>query len=157
MSAEHLQYLIAALAMLVLVQTLRLWWRRRRPGWGLRRRARRAATGERRAIELLERAGYAIEQEQPPLSWTVFVDGRPLEVALRADFLVRRAGRRWVAEVKTGQAAPSLTTAATRQQLLEYRVAYGDLVAGVLLVDAEGDRVHEVQFGELDAGPAGAR
>ncbi len=49
-----------------------------------------------------------------------------------------------VAEVKTGERAPSLTTAATRRQLLEYAVAYG--ADGVLLVDPEAGAIREVDF-----------
>jgi hypothetical protein len=62
---------------------------------------------------------------------------------------VTRGGRRFVAEVKTGAQAPSLATAATRRQLLEYRQVFA--VDGVLLVDVEAGRVAEVLF----AGAAG--
>ena len=79
-------------------------------------------------------------------------DGRTL---LRADLLVTRNGRRYVAEVKTGRTAPRLDCAATRRQLLEYRIAFG--VDGVLLVDAESDCVIVVELGSLDAAADEAR
>ncbi len=63
-----------------------------------------------------------------------------------------------MAEVKTGAAAPQLSTAATRRQLLEYRVAFD--VDGVLLVDAEAGRVQRVVFpgvASLEAPFAGSR
>jgi len=90
-----------------------------------------------------------------PGQWTVHADGEPMEVSLRADLLVTRNGRRYVAEVKTGRAAPRLDCAATRRQLLEYRIAFG--VDGVLLVDAESDRVIVVELGSLDAAADEAR
>ena len=51
---------------------------------------------------------------------------------------------RLVAEVKTGEAAPSLATAATRRQLLEYHVAFA--VDGVLLVCPERGAIHRIEF-----------
>ena len=73
---------------------------------------------------------------------------------MRADFVVVRRGRRYVAEVKTGQAAPDIAAPATRRQLLEYRCAFG--VDGVLLVDAEAGRVHAVDFALPPAAAAAA-
>jgi hypothetical protein len=77
-------------------------------------------------------------------SYDLLVDGRRLSIALRADYVVERRGRWFVAEVKSGETAPSLETPATRRQLLEYRIAFA--VDGVLLVDAERDTVHEVIY-----------
>ncbi|MCZ7678051.1 MAG: hypothetical protein M5U28_04430 [Sandaracinaceae bacterium] len=70
---------------------------------------------------------------------------------MRADLLVERGGLAWIAEVKTGAEAPSITTRATRRQLLEYAHAFD--VAGVLLVDPERGRVHRVTL----PGPRRAR
>jgi hypothetical protein len=58
-----------------------------------------------------------------------------------------------VAEVKTGRWAPRLETAATRRQLLEYRFAFD--VDGVLLVDADADRVSSIEFGGATAARRG--
>src|SRR5262249_39961800 len=104
----------------------------------------RAAAGEERAEKLLRKAGYRVEARQATRRWAVLVDGAPHEVTLRADFVVARGRRRFVAEVKTGDDAPEIAAPATRRQLLEYRCAFG--VDGVLLVDAEERRVHAVDF-----------
>lgn len=141
--------------MAALVQTARLTWGQLTRTWKARSRARRATAGEVRAETLVMRAGYEVLARQVPGRWTVHADGEPMEVALRADLLVSRAGRRYVAEVKTGRVAPRLDCAATRRQLLEYRVAFG--VDGVLLVDAESDRVVVVELGSLDAAVDEAR
>jgi hypothetical protein len=66
--------------------------------------------------------------------------------------VVAGGGLRYVAEVKTGAFAPRLETAATRRQLLEYRIAFD--VDGVLLVDADAERVRLVEF-PLPSGPRG--
>ncbi len=75
------------------------------------------------------------------------VDGRPVEAGLRADLLVERRGRVFVAEVKTGPAARP-TAPDTRRQLLEYRIAFD--CDGVLLVDMDAERVLRVDFDLLE-------
>lgn len=100
--------------------------------------------GEARAEKLLRRRGYAIAGRQVEARMTFLVDGSRCAADLRADLLVRRKGRRYVAEVKTGREAPHLRNHATRRQLLEYFVAFD--VDGILLVDAEQDVIHEVVF-----------
>ena len=132
--------LIVALAVHLMLRALGRSLRR----WQARRRQARAVRGERHAERLLERLGYAVCERQAATSWAVTCDGEVHEVALRADLLVERDGKRYVAEVKTGRVAPRLATAATRRQLLEYRVAYD--VDGILLVDAEDGRVMHVDF-----------
>lgn len=119
---------------------LRLWGRRVR-----RWRARRALVGERDAERLLAGLGFAIVERQPRRWWTIGVGGEPTQVELRADLLVRKWGRRYVAEVKTGELVARIEHAATRRQLLEYSVAYE--VDGVLLVDMERGEVVGVDFG----------
>jgi hypothetical protein len=107
-------------------------------------RARRASAGESAAAQLLEAHGYAIEDTQVRLAWTFHCDGEPVTVELRCDAIVAKDGRRFVAEVKTGERAPALDTAATRRQLLEYVIAYD--ADGVLLVEPEAGVVREVSF-----------
>ncbi|MEZ4400155.1 MAG: hypothetical protein R3B06_09060 [Kofleriaceae bacterium] len=121
---------------------------RRRAARQRSRRARTvgatAAAGERDGAALLEAAGFAITGRQVRHTIVVAVDGERYDAGLRCDYLVERAGEAWVAEIKTGDDAPSLTNPATRRQLLEYQVAYA--VVGVVLVDATAGAVHEVRF-----------
>jgi len=136
--------LAAAGGGVAVVQTARLWWRAASVRWRLAEQSARATAGEALAEKLLTKAGYRIEARQATRRWDVLVDGAPHEVTLRADFVVARRGRRYVAEVKTGREAPRIESPPTRRQLLEYRVAFD--VDGVLLVDADGGSVHEVVF-----------
>ncbi|WP_428265795.1 hypothetical protein [Haliangium sp.] len=155
MDDPRLAYVLAAV--LAATVALELGLRALARGWRrllARRRQRRAVRGERRAERLLERQGYRVRERQAEISWTLDCDGEPYEVPLRADLVVERRGRRYVAEVKTGRVAPRLSTASTRRQLLEYRIAYD--VDGVLLVDVEAGRVIEVTF-PLPAKRAGPR
>jgi hypothetical protein len=130
----------AALLFLAVARALARWAGRRTA----RRRGARAVRGEREAEGLLHQLGYEVLERQAALAWSIECDGEAHPVQLRADLLVERAGRRYVAEVKTGTTAPLLTNAATRRQLLEYCVAYQ--VDSVLLVDIEASEVREVRF-----------
>ena len=109
------------------------------------RRMARAQLGEAAAERMLERHGFRICDTQVHLPWSIRRGDRTVDVDLRADALVERDGRRLVAEVKTGAEAPDLAHAATRRQLLEYRIAYD--VDGILLVDVEAGQIDEVDFG----------
>jgi hypothetical protein len=82
-------------------------------------------------------------------------DGAPHAVELRADYLVARDGREYIAEVKTGEAADSLSNSATRRQLLEYQLAFA--VDGILLVCPERGRIHAIEFPGLPASDASPR
>ena len=135
---------LAGFVALLALQTVRVWWLARRPRVLARRRARRGLEGERDAEPLLHRAGYRILERQPTGSWRIDVDGEALDLRLRADFLVWRRGRRFVADAKTGERAPRITHGPTRRQLLEYRLAFD--VEGVLLVDPERGTVQEIVF-----------
>jgi hypothetical protein len=129
-----------ALVALVLGRLMRRW----RGSWRARRRAARAGAGEDAAAVLLRRAGFRIVAVQARTWWTPLIDGEPHATELRADYLVEARGELLVAEVKTGDAAPKLSTAATRRQLLEYHVAFA--ADGVLLVCPELGSIHRIEF-----------
>jgi len=132
--------LVAAVIALWLASVLRRW----RGSWRARRRAVRAGAGEDRAAGMLEAAGFRIVARQARTVWKPLVDGEPFETELRADYLVEARGELLVAEVKTGREAPSLATAATRRQLLEYHVAFR--ADAVLLVCPEAQTIHRIDF-----------
>ncbi len=132
--------LAGALIALVVLRALQRWAGSRRA----HRRAARAMAGEDGAAGMLERAGFTIIARQAQTSWSPLLDGEPCETCVRADYLVEQDGERLVAEVKTGAEAPELSTAATRRQLLEYRVAFA--VEGVLLVCPERGTIQRVEF-----------
>lgn len=137
--------LVAALCALVVSRWMREW----QASWRARRRAARAGVGENAAVELLESAGFAVVERQARVVWAPLVDGEPQHLELRADYLVEAGDELLVAEVKTGDEAPNIDTAATRRQLLEYHVAFG--VDGVLLVSPERGTVQRVVFPTLAA------
>lgn len=137
-------FVVAVLCAALVLSWLVARIRRALAGLRARRRGRRAVRGEAEAERLLARAGFLVRERQVALVFPIRCDGREMPIALRADILAERDGRRYVVEVKTGDAAPRLDTAATRRQLLEYLVAYR--AHGALLVDADRGAVHEVEF-----------
>lgn len=144
MSTISVEQLVVAVVIAVLLLAAALALHRSYVRWRLRRRWSHARNVERQGARLLEELGYLVLGRQVETSYTVLVDGEPSQVSLRADYLVARDGRHFVAEVKSGLVAPRLDTASTRRQLLEYLVAFQ--ADGVLLVDGERREVHEVTF-----------
>ncbi len=116
-----------------------------------RYRTNKGLRAERNAERWLERLGYRVLGRQVARAFDLSVDGTPMSFPLRADYVVEAQGKRYVAEVKSGVLGSTLTHAATRRQLLEYRVAYD--VDGVLFVDAKHGRVQEVTFSTPPSAP----
>lgn len=142
----HEPLLVAALGLLVVLCGSLAY----RTGRGKRNAARARRLGKRgeiRAKKLLLANGYRILETQTTKALTFLVDGQKVTTHLRADFLLERRGRRYVADAKAGEKAPSPTNAATRRQLLEYATAYD--VDGVLLIDASGGNILNVEFPAL--------
>ncbi|MFP6686139.1 MAG: PD-(D/E)XK nuclease family protein [Polyangiaceae bacterium] len=143
-SEPTLWFVVLFLAGLLVVVLLHGWWAKVRRRWKIHRRIRHAQAGEREAEILLRDHGYTIEAIQPAAQYTLYCDDETFEVKLRADLLVVRGGERFVVDVKTGEQAPRLSTAATRRQLLEYGVAYD--VDGILLVDIDNNLIRRIRF-----------
>ena len=120
------------------------FWASRRTSRASSRRNQQAAIGEAAAEKLLKKAGYRIIERQVLGRWWMWVDGEEIAVEVRADLLVQRRRRTYIAEVKTGRLAPDPLFPATRRQLLEYRMVFD--TDGVLLVDAEGGEIHRIDF-----------
>lgn len=136
----------AALGLLV-VLSASLAYRSGRSKRNAARARRLGKRGETRAKKLLLAEGYRILETQTTKALTFLVDGKKVTTHLRADFLLERRGRRYVADAKAGGKATSPTNAATRRQLLEYATAYD--VDGVLLIDASEGNILSVEFPAL--------
>ena len=137
------EWLVAVAAIAVAV-AFWLWVTRLAKRRAMQRRFAHGAEGEKAARALLVRRGFTIDGAQVAGGYVLAVDGARVTIALRVDYLVSKAGVRFVAEVKTGDAAPRIETAATRRQLLEYQHAFD--VDGILLVDADARRIQRVDF-----------
>lgn len=119
-------------------------WTRWRAAAHGRRRQRLGREGERTALRLLRRAGYRVLDTEVPGRMRLSVDGRSRDFQVRADALVQRRRRRYIAEFKAGWTGSRVEHRDTRRQLIEYALAYD--VDGVLLVDAARERIVCVQL-----------
>ncbi|MDA1195125.1 MAG: hypothetical protein O2894_08060 [Planctomycetota bacterium] len=117
---------------------------RRRAGRGAATSRSLGKRGHARALELLREYGFEVLELEVTAPGMVQVDSRLEEYIVRADALVRRKGRTYVAEFKGGADASSIQNRATRRQLLEYSCVFG--TDGILLVDAHAGRIHYVRF-----------
>jgi hypothetical protein len=113
-------------------------------GFRSRARNRVAGQGEVEAEAILARAGYKVIDRQATAAWSMIVDGVEVPVEIRVDLLVSRRGRRYVAEVKTGERAPDPRHPPTRRQLLEYALVFD--AREVLLVDVPAGELRAIAF-----------
>lgn len=136
-------------ATLLLCALLVVLWRRARGRWRRANRGRQhhAQRAESEAERFLAQQGYAILDRQLSQAWRLRIDDRWHTVGCRADLLLRRRGRLYIADVKTGGKAPDPRSPATRRQLLEYFLVFS--VDGVLLVDMEQRCIRAVEFPDL--------
>ena len=134
-----------ALLAVVLVVAL-VGWRRAstRVARANRARQRTARRAESDAERLLERHGYTILEHQPTRRWDLEINGEARQVLSRADLLVERDARLFVADVKSGAEAPKPHLPATRRQLLEYLLAFE--ADGALVVDMRRREIRSVAF-----------
>ncbi|NUN13826.1 MAG: hypothetical protein HUU55_09325 [Myxococcales bacterium] len=116
------------------------WWRSYRAS----RRSRSGNRAEQLALRLLAHNGYRIVESRPEATAHIVVNGRRMDGALRGDWLVKRDGRQFVAEVKSTERAADPALPETRRQLLEYWLCRPD--CGLLLVDTDSMRVYEIRF-----------
>ena len=80
-------------------------------------------------------------------TYTLFIDDKPNDVTVRADMIVRKGNKIYVAEVKTGEKVTSPKYRETRRQLLEYFFVYQP--NGLLLIDMEKRKIKTVVYSFL--------
>lgn len=114
-------------------------WRR----WRIARRFKRGLIAEKHAARYLRRHGYRILAAQLQEPITVYVNGEAQDSTVRADFLVRKGWKTYIVEVKSGQQG-TVRQAATRRQLLEYKLVYEP--DGIILLDMEHHNLQKINF-----------
>ena len=104
---------------------------------------KRGKKGERNSINLLEKNGYKVLEEQIKLNGYFFVDDDLNEFDLRPDLLVEKDNVQYIAEIKTGEVASPFNRN-TRRQLHEY--SYYSNQEIVLLVDPIKKTIKKLSF-----------
>ncbi|MEZ4322934.1 MAG: PD-(D/E)XK nuclease family protein [Myxococcota bacterium] len=136
---------LLVVALVLLALAVLGWWRAHtRVRRNNTRRLKVAFAGEDAADAVLAAHGFEVLDHQVIVEFPMELDGAEVWVQNRADRVVQRDGRIYVADVKTGDRARDPTTPATRRQLLEYWLSHE--ADGILLVDMEAQTVTEVSF-----------
>ena len=121
-------------------------------GWKLRKlyknikfflNKRRGKKAEKKAIKLLNRNGYKIEDYQPIAKGHVFQDNEKVYFNIRADLIVSKDKKIFIAEVKAGTSA-SIKEINTRRQLLEYSKVFDN--KNLILIDTEKNNIKKIEF-----------
>lgn len=115
--------------------------------WKFKRRLSKARAGEIKAVDLVKRHGFNVVDLQKEESYTLFIDKKPHTISVRADMIVKKGTKTYVAEVKTGNKVTSPTHTQTRRQLLEYFIVYRPY--GLLLVDMDKQKIRTVEYSIL--------
>ncbi len=115
--------------------------------WNLRKRIQKAKKSEYKAIDFMKNRGYQILDLQKECTYTLFIDDKPYKVTVKADMIVKKGNKTFVAEVKTGEKVTSPKYTGTRRQLLEYYMVYRP--NGLILVDMERQKLRTVEYSIL--------
>ncbi len=99
---------------------------------------------EKDAEKLLKEEGYKILSSQDRGIYKLKVNGETKEILVIPDFVVKKNGKVFIAEVKRGKEVGSIKNSHTRRQLLEYFMAYAP--DGVLLLDMNNFTINTVEF-----------
>lgn len=109
----------------------------------LKKISERAKLGESEAMKLLQQEGYHIIEEQARMPVKMMIGKERYESFIKADFIVEKNHKRYLAEVKTGkQANPRLPN--VRRQLFEYQNLFE--TDGILFIDMNKYDIIEVSF-----------
>ena len=125
---------------LVLFIKISNWLRTRR----LRKRFSKSRQAEKEAEKILRKNGYAIIDAQKSKPLLITIGDKIHRYLVRIDYLVRKRGKIFVVEVKSGEKIPYITNRETRRQMLEYYLAYQP--CGILLLNMKNKIISEVKF-----------
>ena len=104
---------------------------------------RRGRKAEQKAIKLLKKNGYKIESFQTTAKGKLLQDDETVSFFIRADLIVSKDKKKFIAEVKSGKAA-SIEEINTRRQLLEYSKVFNN--KNLILIDTEKNKIKKIEF-----------
>ena len=98
---------------------------------------------EQKAIKLLKKHGYKIESLQTIAKGKLLQDDEMINFFIRADLIVSKDKKKFIAEVKSGKAA-SIEEINTRRQLFEYSKVFNN--KNLILIDTEKNKIKKIEF-----------
>lgn len=115
----------------------------RRPRRG-RSGGRKPGSGDNRARQVLEEAGFELLEVQPSLTVNMAIQGRPHRFEMKSDYLAARGGRKYLVRLRRDARPVRLNSKAWRNALLRDMLLFG--TCGVLVLDLDKEAVTEVHF-----------
>ena len=112
-----------------------------------KKRKKRFARGmllENQAHSYLESIGYSVIDTQKVLHHQYEINGIKQSSKLILDYIVQKAGKKYIVEVKSGKSAISMSNSNTRRQLLEYDFSIQN--NGIFLLDMENEKMQKIKF-----------
>ena len=125
---------------LILYIRISNWLRAKR----LKKRFSKSRQAEKEAEKVLKKNGYVIIDAQKSKPLLITIGDKIHRYLVRIDYLVRKRGKVFVVEVKSGEKIPYITNRETRRQMLEYYLAYQPY--GILLLNMKNKIISEVKF-----------
>lgn len=116
------------------------WLRTKR----LKQRFSKSRQAEKEAEKILRKKGYVIIEVQKCKPLLITIGDKIHRYLVRIDYLVRKRGKVYVVEVKSGEKIPYITNRETRRQMLEYYLAYQP--SGIILLNMKNKSISEVKF-----------
>ncbi len=110
----------------------------------IKKRIKKGLLGEQQAFKFLEKNNFKVLDAQVKLSHTFWVNNEKITIDISPDYLVKKKGKRYLVEVKTGESVGSMFNASTRRQVLEYALI--NPYDGILLVNMIDKTIEEVRF-----------
>ncbi len=135
-----LALVIIVLSYLIIKHKVKTYFQERK----VRKRFERGNKLELQAKNFLKSKGYTIVDYQSTYQHKYLEDGEVHYADIQPDYIVKKNGKKYIVEVKSGSQAISARNKSTRRQLLEYDyVVEND---GVFLLDMENRQLKLVQF-----------
>ena len=100
-------------------------------------------SGEKKAEEILKKNGFLILKKQFTIKGYLKKNNKIKSFILRPYYLVKKNGKKYIAEVKTGLVS-SIENRYTRRQLLEYSVHHKS--PEIILVDIKEKSISVIEF-----------
>jgi hypothetical protein len=150
MDVDYLTYislervLTGIIIIFLLVVAGRFWLKDFLRKRSVKKRFKRGAELEDKAKSFLQKKGFKIIGYQEEFYHNYIVDGKKETSKLIVDYIVKKKGKRYLVEVKSGNTAISIKDAKTRRQILEYDFVIEN--DGIYLLDMENETLHLIKF-----------
>lgn len=110
----------------------------------VKKRFERGNKLELNAKAFLQEKGYTVVDYQSTYDHQYKVDGEAQVATIQPDYIVKKNGKKYIVEVKSGTSAISARNRNTRRQLLEYDYVIDN--DGIFLLDMENHNLQIIKF-----------